>query len=202
MLKKCTRCKLDLPVSDFHKDASRKSGIANRCKQCHGEIMRKHKEKDRGKIKQARRAYYEANKDKLRQYYQANREWILAKGKESRSGLEGSIKVMLQSAKQRARAKGLDFDIDADYLLSIAPQFCPVDGQALDWNKELSQNGRSHSTSPSLDRIDSTKGYVKGNVRIIGDQWNRWKSNMSLYDIEKLYHYMRDILHCVDEEKF
>lgn len=32
--KKCTKCKLTLPVADFHKDKSKKTGLRERCKSC------------------------------------------------------------------------------------------------------------------------------------------------------------------------
>lgn len=199
-LKKCTCCKEWFSVSNFHSDANRKDGLANRCKQCHNKHMQRYKKRNPERIKEDKRKYYEQNRDKIRQYYQDNREWLLARSRESRCGLDGSIKTMLASAKTRAKKRDWEFDIDEDYLLSIATEHCPVDGRPLDWDKKLSTNGRSSPTSPSLDRLDSSRGYVKGNVRIIGDQWNRWKSNMTLEDVEKLCLYMRQCFHCGEEE--
>jgi hypothetical protein len=45
-------------------------------------------------------------------------------------------------------------------------------GIELDWG----MNGLNWN-SPSLDRIDPTKGYVKGNVRLVCNSYNSAKSN-------------------------
>ena len=57
------------------------------------------------------------------------------------------------------------------------PKVCPVFGIELEWEERV--NG-GHDNSPSLDRIDSTKGYVKGNVMIMSNLANRMKSNSTL----------------------
>ena len=40
-----------------------------------------------------------------------------------------------------------------------------------------------NSFSPSLDRIDSTKGYVPGNVWVISNKANRMKSNAAAEEL-------------------
>ena len=44
--------------------------------------------------------------------------------------------------------------------------------------------------SPSFDRIDNTKGYVKGNVIIISWRANRLKNNGTKEDFEKILKYL------------
>lgn len=189
-MKKCTRCKSLLSDDHFHSDAYRSDGLSNKCKDCHRVAMRQYKEKNADKVKQEKRKYYAANRDKFRQYYHDNKERIREQSKKTRSTFEGAIKTMFQSAKTRARKGNLDFDLTIDFLASIAPTHCPVDGQPLDWKKEIDNNGRPHATSPSLDRIDPAKGYTMDNVRIIGDKWNRWKNNMTVQDVNLLQRYM------------
>ena len=53
------------------------------------------------------------------------------------------------------------------------PEFCPI----FPWIRLERNKGRANPNSPSLDRIDNAKGYVKGNVRFISDRANRLKSN-------------------------
>ena len=52
------------------------------------------------------------------------------------------------------------------------PKVCSVWGIELDW----SMNGIQYN-SPSLDRIDPTKGYVPGNVILVCNSYNSAKSN-------------------------
>lgn len=87
------------------------------------------------------------------------------------------ISYKLKEAKRRANAKGWDFNItEADVVI---PEFCPLLGIPL----EINTHGASHN-SPSIDRIDSTKGYVKGNVWIISHRANTVKNDASLQELE------------------
>lgn len=54
----------------------------------------------------------------------------------------------------------------------IVPEFCPYLGH------KLRSSGR-YSNSPSIDRIDSSKGYVKGNIQVISWEANQLKKQMT-----------------------
>ena len=66
------------------------------------------------------------------------------------------------------------------------PKVCPVLRIKLGW--KLKGNG-GHDNSPSLDRIDSTKGYVKGNVMIMSTLANRMKSNATIEQLNQFSRY-------------
>lgn len=84
---------------------------------------------------------------------------------------------MVGHARRRAKRKHLEFNIDNEYVRSLVVNDCPILGIPLDWSvwKGNRQGGTDHS--PSLDRIDPTKGYVKGNVWIISYRANTIKNN-------------------------
>ena len=86
---------------------------------------------------------------------------------------------MVKKARQRAKDKELAFNIDNDFIRSIIPSHCPIFGTRLEWS--CNRGGAAHSlpNSPSLDRIDPLKGYVKGNVWIISNRANRIKNDAS-----------------------
>lgn len=77
-------------------------------------------------------------------------------------------------AKTRSNFKQIDFDIEISDI--VVPTHCPVLGLKLSHNNAV---GGSHD-SPSLDRINPKKGYVKGNIRVISMRANVLKSNGSL----------------------
>jgi len=51
--------------------------------------------------------------------------------------------------------------------------------------------GKVSDNSYSLDRIDPSKGYVKGNVEVISHRANTLKSNATIEELEKVIQYMR-----------
>jgi hypothetical protein len=83
---------------------------------------------------------------------------------------------MFNHARRRAKEKGLPFDIDLEYVRSLVVSHCPVFGMHLEWSACRGKGKGGIPNSPSLDRIDPTKGYVKGNVWIISHKANTFKS--------------------------
>lgn len=82
---------------------------------------------------------------------------------------------MVSSARKRAKAKNLDFDIDNEHVRSLVVTHCPVLKIPLEWSTLRRNNMLANS--PSLDRIDPAKGYIKGNVWIISAKANCIKNN-------------------------
>lgn len=90
-------------------------------------------------------------------------------------------------ARKRAKNNNLEIDIDAQDIPDI-PITCPVLG--IEIKRNIKENSNTHGpsdNSPSLDRIDTSKGYIKGNIRVISNRANRLKSDASFEEIEKIY---------------
>lgn len=87
---------------------------------------------------------------------------------------------MFRRAKARAKQRGLDFNIDESDI--IIPRECPILGIPL---VTLSGKSGAFNNSPSLDRIDSSKGYIKGNIRVISQLANAMKSNATPEELLK-----------------
>lgn len=81
---------------------------------------------------------------------------------------------MHYKAKRRARLKQVEFNIEVSDV--IMPKKCPVFNQYT-LKKETSDKVGPKPWSPSLDRIDNTKGYIKGNVQVISHKANTMKGN-------------------------
>ena len=93
-----------------------------------------------------------------------------------------SIETLLYDrAKSRAKRLGREFDIAVEDIL--VPDRCPILGIPI--------ISRSGPNSPSLDRIDSSRGYVRGNIQVISTRANSLKNNASLQEIEKVYLWMK-----------
>lgn len=79
-------------------------------------------------------------------------------------------------ARTRAKEKNIEFNIDVSDV--VMPKYCPV-FKKYELKKEPSGKAGPKPWSPSLDRIDNTKGYIKGNVQVISNKANSMKSNAS-----------------------
>jgi len=92
-------------------------------------------------------------------------------------------RVLLNSAKRRARDKKYKFNIEVSDI--NIPTMCPIlDIPILRVYTEGKKAGPTPN-SPSLDRIDNTKGYVKGNVQVISHLANTMKASASPEELVK-----------------
>lgn len=95
------------------------------------------------------------------------------------------LKAWFKGIKDRAREKGLEFDLElADLAI---PERCPVLGIPLESSMGTrTRRGGARDNSPSLDRIDNSKGYVRGNVVVVSFRANRFKSDANLEELRKI----------------
>ena len=89
---------------------------------------------------------------------------------------------ILYRTKGGAKVRGIEFSLTEADLPPI-PEYCPV----FPWIKLVYAVGEGRSDgSLSLDRIDSSRGYVPGNIRFISDRANRLKSDASDQELAAL----------------
>lgn len=89
---------------------------------------------------------------------------------------------MHNRCKQRAKKSGMEFDLKVDDI--VIPSHCPILGiELLITGHEYGKGHGPKRNSPSLDRIDNSKGYVKGNVQVISQQANKMKSDASFKEL-------------------
>lgn len=93
-------------------------------------------------------------------------------------------KRMLYEARSRAKRKGWPFDIELSDV--VVPSVCPALGLPI-----VRGSGRPGPQSPTLDRMDSRKGYVKGNVNVISFRANSLKNNATVEELERILQWMK-----------
>lgn len=91
--------------------------------------------------------------------------------------------AILKPARIRAKRKGVEFNLTVDDI-SPLPTHCPVLGIELIYIGTEGHTGVSSENSPSLDRINPSLGYVRGNVAIISKRANSIKNNASVLELE------------------
>ena len=79
---------------------------------------------------------------------------------------------MVQAARKRAKESGIRFAIGPDDF--ALPVYCPLLGIQIEYANFIPADN-----SPSLDRLDSTKGYIPSNIWVISLKANRIKNNAS-----------------------
>lgn len=118
----------------------------------------------RPKCRNSSRARRHYHREYHTEWRRKNREKVNANSiKNSDANPASSI---LKNAKNRAATKGLAFDLEIEDI--VIPELCPVFGIPMEKRTRF---------APSIDRIDSSKGYVKGNILIMSRLANTMKND-------------------------
>lgn len=169
----CTKCNEEKVLTQFHKLKHGKYGRHSICMECRKKYDNSEKRKAKRREYMRRRGYTEEDK-----YYYAERrvnqpEWYLHQG-----------------AKRRAKQRGIEFTLNIDDI--IIPGYCPVLGIKLEMTA-TEKKYKANDNSPSIDRIDSTKGYHKDNIAIISYRANIVKNSGTAEEHRKIAGWMEKI---------
>ena len=124
--------------------------------------------------------WYHAHQNQVLEYQHLHKKEhaaVIAKRKRERPET-----FLLTWAKYRAKTKGIKFNLDIEDIK--IPKRCPVLGI------ELKPGKRGNPSSPSLDRHNNARGYVKGNVFVISRRANVLKGDGTLREFKKLIRYL------------
>jgi hypothetical protein len=94
-----------------------------------------------------------------------------------------------ESARKTSKRKGLKTDITVEFLKQLYQQqngICPYSGLRMILSPSKYREDRSVFNA-SLDRIDSSKGYVKGNVEFTCVLVNFGKNTFSKTEVEDFF---------------
>lgn len=169
IMKVCNCCNQELEEDDFYVSGKYKDSISrlNTCKKCTNQNR-----------KEYNRQYRKLNKEKVN----ANKRKYF---KERMNSVEITTKVnlgqrlrysryvynrLLNNCKKRAIEKNLEFNLELSDI--IIPEKCPILEIPI-----FTGTKNDYSTSPSIDRIDNKKGYVKGNIKVISMLANTMKNS-------------------------
>lgn len=112
---------------------------------------------------------------KIRQTEKLNRDWKV-----------DAARLLYKNIKSRCKRIGKEFSIELEDI--TIPEKCPVFG--FDLKREDRQ---TWMCAPSVDRIDSSKGYIKGNVTVVSRRANILKRDATLEELEQLFNYYRTL---------
>ena len=141
----------------------------------------------RGDVREDGMVYWEYRLDRNQEHWvtkEQYRKYILRN-----SGKRGRISQNMATTRHNCKKKQIPFNLDVEYLLSIAVDKCPVFGFELAWD---GVRNKVKSNSPSLDRIIPELGYIKGNVRYLSNQANTMKSYATKEQLQQFAQWIKD----------
>lgn len=185
----CLKCNIEKDISQFYKSKRTKSGYENRCISCkrarENELAFINRDKiaanrrkwrsnpdNKAKEKESRSRNYIKNIDKRRAYgiqYNKDHPEVARKKRIRKSE---TLKGKMQGWILNARSRGIEWRLTLEYLESLE-RFCFYTG------RELTLKIKEENTL-SLDRIDSSRGYVEDNVVFCCADINKMKNKFAL----------------------
>lgn len=173
MTKRCPKRKAMKSFSNFPKRKSRKDGYEGVCKICQSKYKKVYRQKNRDKLNKNRRLYGKEHKLEL--------------SKKQRLRLESDPRhSLIYNARQRARKKEIAFNLTVNDI--TVPAKCPALGMELKVGQRY-----CNSNSPTIDRIDNTKGYIKGNIIVVSHKANTIKNNATLEELNKVAEFYKKL---------
>lgn len=181
MRKVCGKCKKEKPSEEFANDKSKKDGRRSVCKKCIQKYMSEYWAANSESLKEKRNKRYANNRtEELEKHKESHKKngWKWNRNRRNKHR-QNPLIMMCQQAKIRATRKGIEFNLSPNDL--TIPSMCPVLGIPL-----FVSSGSVGYNSPTLDRIDNSKGYIPENVIVVSFKANTIKNTASIEELEKV----------------
>lgn len=173
-LKLCPKCGEWKDISLFNK-SSKKRGYSGHCKECNRIICRQY-----------------GQRRKIEDPTFLERERLRAE--QRRSTRPQRVKQLVNSTRRSAAKRKIYFDLQEPYIyVMIECQFWRCLKTGIEFDLTSGQGIRPFG--PSIDRIDSTKGYILGNIQIVCNIYNFAKNS---FDHETVLTMARELIKRAD----
>lgn len=169
----------------------------NQCKKCrnYSERIRKNKPENKEKERERHKKYKQENKEKERERYkkyaeknkikikekrkiyrEENKDKILSKAKEKLNNQDTYLKYLIVQLRAKDKKKNRQCNIDFEYVQELIEKQnnkCIYSGAEMIWK------GGAGIYQGTIDRIDSSKGHIKGNCQLVTIPLNHFKNELS-----------------------
>lgn len=173
--KPCSKCGKIKHVSDFARDKHSFNGRRSSCKDCDNlrydpARASEWRERNREKLNEASRQRYRKNKQSIKE--QIRLHHTTARGRAVR---------LVNSAKQRAKKKGLSFDLNSAFVFdALCHGVCQQSG--IPFRMSYGHAKLRNPWAPSLDKINNTDGYTLNNTQVVCNMFNSGKGEADQID--------------------
>lgn len=178
--KTCPRCKESKPLDRFWTQRHRngRTYTSGYCKPCKLEYDKTRRSSRPDLVAAANLRRRAKNKAFSARYRKEHPSYASEQYRRRGSTADGHFAILVCQARRRAKTQNVQFDLDAGMLSSMfAAQLgrCALSGVTMTFEKG---KGRV-PTAASLDRILASRGYGKGNVRLVCVRVNEMRSSGS-----------------------
>lgn len=180
-VKFCSKCNSYKLYVEFYRSKQTPSGLTSRCKDCMNSyargrhVVEKRKERARDRMKK------DVDPDYVNRRTKASRKYYASQF--------GKARNLWLSAKKSKASKRMSFTLTFEHVLEgVQRGSCAVTGLPFDLTPSI--NRYRNAYAPSLDRIDPKGPYSNENVRVVLNQFNAMKGEISdfeLYVIAKAF---------------
>jgi hypothetical protein len=142
-IRKCTKCKETFSLSEFYNNKTGRDGLNAWCKKCVQACILRYAKTPKG-----RAVRNKTNKNTRRKPY-------------------GRALVLWHAARVRAHKNALDFTLTVEWVREkVMAGHCELSGIPFDFS-EIGKKSNAKPYSPSIDKINSHRGYTPDNCRVI-----------------------------------
>ena len=164
--KACRKCGDVKPVAEFYRQAR---GYTSYCKDCMKELSRQRVLDGRDKVSKIK---YEEKRGHTRGTVTRTKTGT---GRRNLTDIERAAYNLYHNATKRSLYGDIPLEITREDILNLVTEFCANNHHVLTRGK--------HPFKPSLDRIDSKKGYTPDNIRICWQIENYCKNTYTDVDV-------------------
>jgi hypothetical protein len=164
-----------------------------------------HRRRHDAKVAAGDREYLLKSSEATKRYYRSEKGKATAAAREAQYVASGQDKAwraarrlkpesraseVLAGARNRALKANVEFTLTFDDVYpAVKTGTCQVTGLPFCFDRPA-PGWKNHPRAPSIDRIDSTKGYIRGNVQVIIWQYNTAKNQWP-------QHYMDEMIRAI-----
>lgn len=183
-MKVCKTCNLELPEENFYKNGKY---LLSTCKKCLNKTRLDYQ-----------KTYRKANKEKVKIWNKAGKQKssqdLIKRERKNRLKMESFRRNIAHNlwkrTKDRAVKKGLEFNLLEEDI--VIPTMCPILEIPI-----FVGTKKNYKNSPTIDRVDNSKGYIKGNVKIISMLANTMKNSASR---KELFKFCQNVLNYISKD--
>jgi len=164
-MKKCTKCQIEKDESEFSKDKSKENGLCHSCKECVRIYNIQYRIKNKDKLRQKGKEYFEIHKDEKREYDKEYRQ----KNKDKIRERKKEYAARPENKKKRNRKDKERCQTDSCYKLKRCISIAVGNG--------LKKNCGSKRGSSILSKLPYSMQELKQHIESLFDPWMNWENH-------------------------